>query len=136
MNQNHFGNLKNTESVSLYELSKAKDPVSSRNMRVFKYAFGRQKWAILGQVFLGLTLGCFISKQENIRDNFITSHLTPEEIRYNREFQRMCFLDEPKMKTQLEDSLVHQYFADEGIDMKMKSSRKDLHKKSPHFSYF
>ena len=133
MTKNSFTNLKTPVAYSIKDMYKSVDSFTLRNSKVFRLAFQKRYKTFLILPFLGYFIG---TNLKNIEGNHLKSTLNQDDIRYNREFQRMRFLDEPKFNGHKENSLTRQMMVDSGSDMTLHPSRKDLVKKNPHYKYF
>ena len=140
MKTNPSQNLKMSEDSLLRSITKFQDPASKRLGRVLTLALRKRFKLLVGMPLLISYCYCQDKypfkhfQDENMRP--LQTKLSDEDIRYNREFQRMRFLDEPHFEGYLENSRTRQMLVDGGVSDQIGKSRKDLHKKSPHYRYF
>ena len=121
-----------SKGVSLNTIANTVDLQTQRNMNLLKYV-ARNKG--LGFVGAGL-LTLLVFSKVNIEENFVKTRLSEDEIRYNREFQRMKFLEETTQKGHLEDLNTKIWRSENGVGNSDVKIRKDLTKKNPHYKYF
>ena len=131
MTKNPFTNIKNPAVFTIKDMYSTVDQTTMRNSRVFKLALQKRYKAFFLLPVIGYIFGQF-----RLSDNYLTTTLSNEDIRYNREFQRMRFLDEPKFTGHKENAITRQMMVDSGVSENLNKSRKDLVKKNPHYKYF
>ena len=133
MNQNPFTQLKTAPEATIENVLKYRNPRIVRGQNLIKL-FMRRKYKLF---FLLPVLGYVLGETFEFDDyNFVHSDLSHEDIRYNREFQRMRFLEEPQFTGHNQNSLTLQMLTDEGNGISSHRSRDDLIKKNPHYKYF
>ena len=133
MNNTPFTQIKNPGDMSLSRLINFKDATTVRNQNVLMLAMRKRYKLFLLVPLLGYYFG---NRHEHKNWQFVYSDLSTEDIRYNREFQRMRFLDEPQFSGNNENLMSRQMMKDEGVDLNIHKSRRDLVKKNPHYKYF
>ena len=133
MTNHPFTNLKTPAVYTIKDMYNTVDLQTLRNTRVFKLALQKRYKTFFMLPVLGYVLG---NMTKNHEGNHIKSSLNQDDLRYNREFQRMRFLDEPKFNGHNENANTRQMMVDAGRDFTLNPSRKDLVKKNPHYKYF
>lgn len=64
------------------------------------------------------------------------SNRSPKDYAYNREFQRMKYLEESLVGNDSNTYTSRQLMADLGVPVEQRTSNKEIYRKAPHPKYY
>ncbi len=132
------------ETLSIRELGKYK----GKSYRILQSTFRNFKrfGPVMGYTLLGTGIICMANYFDITNRIFgldnkggtmldLKTRYTEDEMKYNREFQRMKYLSEP-LKRKPGHRELEQSILNKGGKVPLEAPRDDVRKKSPHYKYY